>query len=1741
MRLPLRFRELITAASLVAVSVSLTANATVHPDMTQANVLAMVKNNQISGLTPYQSTYNLGATGLRGWIYKGDNNILNSNSNLQGLATVWSRQILVTVATSPCGTAATFLPDDLIVGAMEGTSGSIPFFSTDARKALGAAITQAEVTGNLMLKRIRNGGYADVYVKIGQMEAYTSTAPYSCPKSTKILNQATARLVKEMTDLQKVSSDPNEFFLGSERYSGPIKALALMAGVEPSNANYTTVKSALKSYADLLTPANLVVDMSVDYPIWRYGYMNIFLSEYYLQSVQDNTASPSILAGLNKYSIALAKAQGRYGTYGHGPSGLTTTGGLHGTVPPYGAINASSLAANLSLVLGRKALQTAGQAVDAEITNAIGRANNFFSYYVNKGAIPYGEHEPAVDSHSLNGKGQTCALFFALQGDRPTEAKYFSRLATASYHGREEGHTGTGFNFLWEGMGSNVGGAAAVAKYLEKIRWNLDLERRTDGSFVYDGIQTAADEVSTTKDGTYLGVSQWYTMSPTANYILTYSLPLKRLYITGKGSSASNEITSSELSDAIAAGNYIQGTPNYSTATLIASLGLFDPVAREAAATQLATRTLSAAQEASLVASITNGTLSSFVNRRVGVCTVLGLRAARTDAAIITTAATTAAITTALVQRLSDTDSWVRAKAANALKKIPAANAAAQTTAMLTAFAANSTDPDVINWTDPLQIANGFLSNTMFAAGSNLSYGVLAVNPPLFYAAVRVGLKQPDSFPRTGVSGFSLANFTYQDANTLKSELVQCATSTSQADTMWSMNPRADAITLLAKYQFPEGIAAATSMLPAPNGYTWGSPIYLYASLNALTLYGSAAASQLPALRNIATDWESSSSKVQIDLRQKLRATIAAIEYPPLTYNFNSGTLQGWRNRVWNGGAWIDLAPNATTYAGTLLPASVNNNLFGPLDGAVGPVGGNIDAHLNTLWLRSPEFTLNGTGDLTVQLSKGSSNTTNAPANQSSVPFAAINGGGWKGIALRRVSDGAFVLTKAKTGYTGMEWFTTTITKAELATLDQAATYTLELINSDYGGWGWLMLDNVAIPGVAVTTSSLALTYNFDDNSLQGWHNRVWNGSAWTDIAANTSTYAGTILPASANNNLFGPLDGAVGPVGGSTDFHLNTLWLRSPEFYLNGSGNLTVGLSKGSSNTTVTPANQLSVTYAATNGGGWKGVALRRVSDGAFVLTKAKTGYTGMEYFTMTFTKTELAALSQTEAYTLELINSDYGNWGWLMMDNVNIPGTAALAYNFDDKTLQGWNNRVWNGSAWINLAANATTYAGTILPASANNNLFGPLDGAAGPVGGNIDNHLNTLWLRSPEFSLNGSGDLTVQLSKGSSNTTTNPTNQLSVPYAAIYGGGWKGVALRRASDGVFVLTKAKTGWTGPEYFTMIFTKAELASLNQSATYSLEVINSDYGNWGWLMVDNIAIPGVIVATSTFRASSYATKASSNNAPIFVANPMFAGGAREGIPYASQTLAGRVTNVQDGDAVTYSKISGPSWLAVASNGVLSGTPPAGSAGLNTFVVRATNRELLNTGATLQISVSGMPLLWTRTNVGRGMLSGSTVYKAGTFHQSGSGSLGRARDQFNYNYQTLTGDGEIKAKILTLQDTGPESNVGIMIRGSLGANSAYAYVGMSGRNTFHTGNRLTTGGIAKSTTQGMGIIPNTWVKLTRVGPLVTAYKSSDGTTWVAVETMKVELASTCYIGLVVASGNEASLNKSKFSNVSVTP
>jgi regulation of enolase protein 1 (concanavalin A-like superfamily) len=184
---------------------------------------------------------------------------------------------------------------------------------------------------------------------------------------------------------------------------------------------------------------------------------------------------------------------------------------------------------------------------------------------------------------------------------------------------------------------------------------------------------------------------------------------------------------------------------------------------------------------------------------------------------------------------------------------------------------------------------------------------------------------------------------------------------------------------------------------------------------------------------------------------------------------------------------------------------------------------------------------------------------------------------------------------------------------------------------------------------------------------------------------------------------------------------------------------------------------------------------------------------------------------------------------------------------------------------------------------------------------------------------------------------------------------------------------------------------------------------------------------------------------------------------------------------------------------------------------------------------------SALTLPWAPGNIGGNQLSGTSTYNSGTINQSGSGALGSTSDKLNFSYQTLSGDGEITAKISTLQDTGTLSGVGVMIRETLATNSKHVFLGMGGSNTYVSATRITTGGISTTGTAGKDTVPNTWVKLVRVGNVITASKSSDGKIWKTVGTTTVTMAENSYIGLAVSSGSDGVLNNSQFTNLSVTP
>ncbi|HUE36703.1 MAG TPA: putative Ig domain-containing protein, partial [Candidatus Acidoferrum sp.] len=92
---------------------------------------------------------------------------------------------------------------------------------------------------------------------------------------------------------------------------------------------------------------------------------------------------------------------------------------------------------------------------------------------------------------------------------------------------------------------------------------------------------------------------------------------------------------------------------------------------------------------------------------------------------------------------------------------------------------------------------------------------------------------------------------------------------------------------------------------------------------------------------------------------------------------------------------------------------------------------------------------------------------------------------------------------------------------------------------------------------------------------------------------------------------------------------------------------------------------------------------------------------------------------------------------------------------------------------------------------------------------------------------------------------------------------------------------------------------------------------------------------------------------------PTFGVNPLTLPGATSGQAYSTSIT----TNASDlnGDSLTFAKISGPSWLNVASNGALFGTPASTNANTNTFMITVTDTGGLSSTDTVYISVTNGP------------------------------------------------------------------------------------------------------------------------------------------------------------------------------------
>jgi hypothetical protein len=805
-------KHFITALLIVALSALLSAPAEAANQI-RSKVPDFTKGGTIPAGAAHD--WNLGATGARGWIY------------CDKLVTRDARQIAITKVDKGSPADGVLKVGDVLLG----VGGQA--FSYDPRTEFGKALTSAESEsgdGKLKLTRWRAGRSEDVVVKLTVLGKYSTTAPYDCGKSKRILELGCKALATRVA-APNYSEEPNQ-----DPITRSLNALALLAC---GNPDYLPLVKKEALWASGFSSDSMQT--------WHYGYVMMLLSEYLMA-----TGDESVMPGLKRLALEAATGQSAVGSWGHG---FAVPGGRLGG---YGMMNSPGLPLTISLVMAR-----AAGVKEPAVDRAIELSARLLRFYIGKGAIPYGDHHPWIESHDDNGKCGMAAVLFNLLDD-PKGAEFFSRMSIAS-HGSERdcGHTGNFFNILWSLPGVAQSGPNATGAWMQEFgTWYFDLARRWDGAFPHQGPPEFEND-------SYEG---W---DSTGGYLLAYAMPLKKIYLTGKRKGVAPQL------DPVAAQSLIQDGrgwnnkdkesvyDNVNPDLLIERLGSWSPVVRERAAMALARRKDAAVPP--LLKLLDSPDLES----RYGACQALAALGERAEPSI-----------DALRQSLASKDLWLRIKAADALASIGAP--AMRTVPDLLQQLAN-VDPE----NDPRGMQQRYLCFALFDSGGEHGDGMLShsldqVDRAALYKAVIAGLKNQDGRAR-GAIGSVYRNLTSEEIKPLMPAIYQAVIEPAPSGEMFADTIRVEGLRILAKHRIKEGLAACVAYTRNQN--PWDSQELTPELMKILLSYGANAKAVVPELKRIANYFEKEEPDFPEELmvmkakcvREAIRAIEASKDSPELT------------------------------------------------------------------------------------------------------------------------------------------------------------------------------------------------------------------------------------------------------------------------------------------------------------------------------------------------------------------------------------------------------------------------------------------------------------------------------------------------------------------------------------------------------------------------------------------------------------------------------------------------------------------------------------------------------------------------------------------------------------------------------------------------------------------------------------------------------------------------------------------
>lgn len=196
-----------------------------------------------------------------------------------------------------------------------------------------------------------------------------------------------------------------------------------------------------------------------------------------------------------------------------------------------------------------------------------------------------------------------------------------------------------------------------------------------------------------------------------------------------------------------------------------------------------------------------------------------------------------------------------------------------------------------------------------------------------------------------------------------------------------------------------------------------------------------------------------------------------------------------------------------------------------------------------------------------------------------------------------------------------------------------------------------------------------------------------------------------------------------------------------------------------------------------------------------------------------------------------------------------------------------------------------------------------------------------------------------------------------------------------------------------------------------------------------------------------------------------------------------------------------------------------------------------TNSPTMLTLSCTAVDPCTVPVNWVSVDIGNPLYAGSACESNGVYEMNAGGdNFWSSADDGHFLATKVVGDGDIVIRMNSVENANDWVKAGIMMRTSLDDDSKNAFLGITPANGVQFQFRNTTGG-STNKAESKGLSAPIWLKMERIGDVITAYFSSDGITWIQVNggnnPQTVVLGDTIWAGMAMTAHDNTQLASSE--------